>query len=184
MNGLKDQHGNDGVSEILFREVQRFSSPVLWVLILVPMVLVIGILAWGTVQQLWFGQPFGDRPMSNSALIFEALIAPLITLSILALFITAKLIVEVRADGVYYRFIPFHRRFQRLPLNDVVKFQALQYRPIREYGGWGIRLGWKGKAYNVKGNWGVRFDFANGKHVLLGSQRAQELAEAVARIRQ
>ncbi len=36
------------------------------------------------------------------------------------------------------------------------EFYARKYRPIREYGGWGIRYGWNGRAYSTSGNEGVQ----------------------------
>jgi len=62
---------------------------------------------------------------------------------------------EVRDDGVYFRFFPLHLSFHRIGLEEIVRFEVQTYRPIRDYGGWGIRYGWKGKAYNVSGNRGV-----------------------------
>jgi hypothetical protein len=54
------------------------------------------------------------------------------------------------------------------------------YSSLRDYGGWGIRYGSKGKAYNVSGSRGVRLELSNGKRLLIGSQRPEELSEAVA----
>ena len=53
--------------------------------------------------------------------------------------------------------------------------------PILEYGGWGIRYSpfGKGWAYNVRGNQGVQLELANGQRILVGSQRADELARAI-----
>ena len=53
------------------------------------------------------------------------------------------------------------------------------YSPMREYGGWGIRFGKSGKAYNIKGDEGLQLVFKNGKRLLIGSQKSQELAQAV-----
>jgi hypothetical protein len=39
-----------------------------------------------------------------------------------------------------------------------------------EYGGWGIKYGKMGKAYNVSGNRGVQLEFTDGKRLLIGSQ--------------
>jgi hypothetical protein len=58
--------------------------------------------------------------------------------------------------------------------------EAITYSPLRDYGGWGIRRGAKGKAYNVSGNHGVRLELSDGKRILIGSQRPEELSEAVA----
>ena len=61
-----------------------------------------------------------------------------------------------------------------------MRWEARTYRPILEYGGWGIRytMG-RGWAYNVSGNQGVQLELASGKRILIGSQRAEELARAI-----
>jgi hypothetical protein len=78
---------------------------------------------------------------------------------------------------VFIRFRPFVHR--EIRFQDIRRCAARTYRPIREYGGWGIRAGRRGTAYNVSGNRGVQLELANGKPVLIGSQRAEELAQAI-----
>ncbi len=56
---------------------------------------------------------------------------------------------------------------------------ARRYSPLREYGGWGIRYGWSGWAYNLRGHEGVQLVFQNGGKLLLGSQQPQELEAAI-----
>ena len=41
-----------------------------------------------------------------------------------------------------------------------------------DYGGWGIRFRYKAKAYNVKGNEGVKVYLKTGRHILFGSQKS------------
>ena len=101
-----------------------------------------------------------------------------VTVLVDVLLIKGGLETEVRGDGVHVRFFPFHLSFRKIPLENVVKVEARSYRPIREYGGWGIRCGRRGRAYNMSGNLGVRIDYADGRHLLIGSRRAEELAEA------
>jgi len=46
----------------------------------------------------------------------------------------------------------------------------------------GFRCGFRkgsGKAYNMKGNQGAQLVFKNGKRLLIGSQKPDELAEAI-----
>ena len=55
------------------------------------------------------------------------------------------------------------------------------YRPVLEYGGWGVRYtpfgrGW---AYNVSGNRGVQLVMSSGRRALVGSQRPDDLAGAI-----
>ena len=107
------------------------------------------------------------------------LVAIVVTLIILWLFRSLRLITEVRGDGLYVRFFPFHFSFKRIPLEEVETFEAVTYRPLLQYGGWGIRFTRGGKAYNVSGNRGVRLNFTNGRHLLIGSQKADELTQAI-----
>jgi hypothetical protein len=96
-----------------------------------------------------------------------------------AIFLVPWLRVEVNGATLSYRFFPFHRKPRSVELRDVRAARAVTYRPIRDYGGWGIRIGAKGWAYNVSGDRGVELEMANGTLLLIGSQRPEELAAAI-----
>ena len=105
-------------------------------------------------------------------------IGPGIMLAIVLLFLAMKMTVQVDREFLRIRYFPLWRK--TIPLDDIVRWEARTYRPILEYGGWGIRyrIG-KGWAYNVSGNQGVQLELANGQRILIGSQRAMELAMAI-----
>lgn len=65
-------------------------------------------------------------------------------------------------------------------LENVVAAESISYRPLREYGGWGIK-GWSRRkiAYNVRGDRGALLTRADGRTVLIGSQRPDGLAAAI-----
>ena len=117
--------------------------------------------------------------MSDAALMVVGPAAILFGLALLVVFYLSKLQTEVRRDGLYVRFYPFHLTARKKPLEKVVSLRAITYRPIWDYGGWGMRFGRGGRAYNVRGRQGVRLEFDNGKHLLIGSQRPEELAAAI-----
>jgi len=164
---------------VLFHEEQKFDSPWLRLLFGGLFLFLAGIFGYGIIQQLILKKPWGDRPMSDSALICVACISLLSFGGVLALLAGAKLTTEVRAEGFFFRFSPFHRSFQQIPFGDVQSWEAVTYRPLPEYGGWGIRYGLSGKAFNVRGNRGVRLTLRNGQRVLFGSQCAEELSRSL-----
>ena len=175
---------------VVFREEQTFSQGKWWRYLFLPAMAAtilgtIGIFLWGIVQQLLLGKPWGDRPMSDSALLVTGIGMSLFCLAMGWLLFSLKLVTELRRDGLYLRFVPFHRSFKRIPLEDAVSVEARTYSPVREYGGWGLKKCWKekGMAYNVTGDRGVRIDFRDGSHVLIGSLKAEELAQSIQRIR-
>jgi hypothetical protein len=70
-------------------------------------------------------------------------------------------------------------RKRRIPLGDIRSAVEVQYDPAAEYGGYGIRAGQMGLAYIATGNRGVRVELNDGRKVLIGSQRAGELARSI-----
>ncbi len=144
----------------LFEEQQYFRQPWLWGLLLTILAILVVVAALA--------------PPDNDVI----WIVIAIHVGFDLLFYFMKLAVEVDSDAVHIRFFPFMRK--TIPLSDIARWEARTYRPLREYGGWGIRYSLKkGWAYNVSGNQGVQLELANGKRILIGSQRTAELARAI-----
>jgi hypothetical protein len=82
---------------------------------------------------------------------------------------------------LHIRLFPFVKR--AFSLSDIRHCEARTYSlAIGEYGGWGIRRSWRnGVAYNMMGDRGVQLELKDGKKVLIGSQRAEELVAAIHR---
>lgn len=161
-----------------FEERQRFRQPWLWT-ILVAALLPALIPVYGAFQQIVLRQPFGSEPVSNTHLVVLAICVIAFAGLVLGLFGVARLDVTVDDSAVIVFFPPFHRRPRRFDLSDIAEAAARDYDPLTEYGGWGIRLGVKGWAYNVSGSRGVQLVLTNGKRILIGSQRADELEAAI-----
>ena len=150
----------------LFRETQRFhANP--WARFSIAAV---GV-AFGMVSFALRGSDELSNPLGFLGLGLASVV--------LLLLLLGGLETEVRADGLYVRFLPLRRK-HRFGWQEIASAEARTYRPIREYGGWGIRWSTRGKAYNVHGDRGLQLVLADGRRVLIGSQRADELAAAIA----
>jgi hypothetical protein len=100
-------------------------------------------------------------------------------LCVVALFYFLELRVCVNQKGINYQFFPFHLKSYVVKYDEIESYLAVTYSPILDYGGWGIRYGFKKKAYNVKGSHGVRINLKTGKHILFGSQNKIEFVQAL-----
>jgi hypothetical protein len=159
-------------SETYFKEEQKFRQP--WMIIIV---IIVSILPWiGLFQQIILGHKFGNHPAPNWMI---HLIWLLFGIGFPIFFYSLKLITEVHNDGIYLRFFPLHRKFKFYSYTEIEKYEVRTYRPIYEYGGWGIRFGHSGRAYNVSGNKGIQLIFKNKKKLLIGSQKAEEFYRAI-----
>ncbi len=150
-----------------FREVQKFRQPWLWAILLAPLCVV----GWGAYQQLVLHRPWGDKPMPDNGLVMLCAALALFLLW----FYSVRLVTEVRDTELILHFVLLWRK-KIISLGEIRSVEAVQYRPIRDYGGWGVRRSLAGWAYNVSGNRGVQLKFWTGPEILIGSQRPEELA--------
>jgi hypothetical protein len=169
------QQKHNSIAE--FHEEQQFRQPWVWLLLLIISLGLAIMFVHAIYTQLYLGQPWGDRPMSDTALLTSAAISLLITAGIALLFYKLKLITIVNPAGIQIRFFPFTSR--NILFAKIISCKARTYRPIREYGGWGIRFSRNGRAYNVSGNRGVQLELTEGMPLLIGSQKSEELADVI-----
>ena len=157
---------------VSFRETQHFRQK--WI---VAIIAGITVLMWySAVEQILLKRPFGNNPAPDIVLIVFWI---LFGVGFPLFFLKLRLLTEVREDGIYIKFVPINRRFIRIGFDEIDTYEIRKYRPIVEYGGWGVKYGSGGKAYNVSGNMGLQLKLKNGKKVLIGTQRPEEFKLAV-----
>ena len=113
----------------------------------------------------------------KQALFFSALTLTLTSV----LFAIMKLETSIDINGISVRFFPFHLKKKHFNWDQLESCSIRTYKPVIEYGGWGIRKTFSGKgtAYNVKGKVGLQLVFKNGDRLLIGTQKAEELNEVL-----
>ena len=144
----------------LFEENQKFTQWWLWLIL------------------LYF--PFSALFIHNTPVNYTYV---LIGFAIPLIFYLFQLRIKVDKNGLHYQFFPLHFKLHTINIDEIEKIEALEYKPISEYGGWGIKYGFKGKCYNVSGNKGVKVFLKNGTNILFGSQRHVELEKALKNIK-
>ena len=168
-------------NELIYSERQRFRPQdgplliVLWLVVLTGPVFFL----WALFEQIVMNSPVGNNPVNDFVLIILALI---FGIGFPLFMYTISLDTQVRESGVFIRFWPFHRKWVMFGFDSIQKAEASIYSPLKDYGGWGIRYGSKGKAYNVSGNKGVLLTLKDGKNVLIGSKNHEVLCSAITEI--
>jgi len=103
----------------------------------------------------------------------------LAVIALLGALLTLRQTTTVTRDSVSVRYGFLYET--RVPLTEVALAEAVEYSPLREYGGWGIRGSRRRRALNARGNRGVLLTRTDGTTLLVGSQRPRELLDALAR---
>jgi len=141
----------------------------------------VGPIWYGLFSQVTTGQPWGDEPSSNGVLALTASLTTLLMTGTLLLFKTMRFQVEILGSGIRFRYPPLVRKWRNIGKTEIEKYEIGKFRPVRHYGGWGIRrkLGRHGWAYSVQGKMGLKLFLKSGKTILLGTQREQALSYAM-----
>jgi hypothetical protein len=167
-----------------YHEEQKVKPGIAWLIMFPVLALINIIFGIGLYQQLSLGKPWGDEPMSDNNLILITIALNLGIIGVLLLMLEAKMITEIREPGFYYRYLPFIFKERKISREEIERYEVRQYKPIREYGGWGFRqrsrrLRKAGLAYNVSGNIGLQLYLKNGTRILFGTQRKEAIDTAM-----
>ena len=154
----------DKIDQTIFYEKQQFRQVWIWmILILILLILLIPIISG----------VFG---------VFLNIILLTIGYCFIWLFYSMKLITEIKKDGIQIIFTPFTNFI--IPFNKIRSYKIREYRPILEYGGWGIRFNRTGKAYTVSGKIGLQIELSNGKEILIGTENPDKLLQSLNKLSQ
>jgi len=152
------------IDQTIFYEKQQFRQVWIWmILILILLILLIPIISG----------VFG---------VFLNIILLMIGYCFIWLFYSMKLITEIKKDGIQIIFTPFTNFI--IPFNKIRSYKIREYRPILEYGGWGIRFNRTGKAYTVSGKIGMQIELSNGKEILIGTENPDKLLQSLNKLSQ
>ena len=150
-----------------FKETQRF--PRTWILVILILTAPIFILmAFRALNGFMVSQ-------WDPLIWFSLIIIPLVIIFMNMIRMTTHL----DETGIEVQFYPIHRKPRFFSWSEIRSAEVRKYRPLWEYGGWGIRIGPKGKAYNISGKQGLQLVFRNGKQLLIGTQQPSELQDVI-----
>ncbi|MUK87860.1 hypothetical protein GMD78_05535 [Ornithinibacillus sp. L9] len=160
-------------TKVVYREIQRPRSILWWVFNLLPAT----FMWYWFIQQTIFGVPMGNKPAPDIvAIIFWVIFGIVFPVFMLWLL---KLIIEVRKDGIYLRFVPFHFKYKQFLFEDINDFKSITYSPLERFGGWGVRINSKDEtAYIMNGKEGIELRLRYNT-VVIGTQKPAELKNAL-----
>lgn len=155
----------------VFKEEQRFNQ--LWLIALIAISAIIPII-------LVCVEYFKNQ---NSISTLELILIILLLIFFSGLIFIFKLSTKIDELGIHYKFFPLHLKYNTISWKSINNAYIRTYEPISEYGGWGIKGGWKkskGKASNVSGTIGIQLELADRKKLLIGTKKQIEAENTIA----
>ena len=158
-------------SEIIFEEVQQVSKKSVRDFCKVLM----GVMLIAVIVNLILRK----GSMTDFNLLLTILLSILLFVNII---LSAKLVLQIRADGIYVRFPPLKPLFSRYFWTDISEVFVRNYDTMKEFFGWGIRIQPRRTGYIVAGDTGLELVFKNGTRVPITTQRPNEINEVLRKI--
>ena len=152
----------------VFKEEQRFTQ--LWLHLIMALTTIGSIII---LYKEWINNV--DKSFSEN----KSYLIPIIIIIFTHLLIyKAKLSTKIDEIGIHYQFIPFQFSYRKISWENIEKIYIRNYSPILEYGGWGLRYTFnkkRGNAVNISGNIGIQIELKNGKRLLIGIQKKEDV---------
>jgi hypothetical protein len=86
-----------------------------------------------------------------------------------------KLELTINENMLRFKFYPFINRI--ITKDKIRQMQVINYNPISEYGGWGIRYGKNGWAYTAKGFYAIKLITSLNKKILIGTSNPEAVSK-------
>src|SRR5436305_10264788 len=100
-------------TEDFFCERQHFKQVWMWILLIG----VNGLFIYGLINQVFLGQTFGSKAMSNKQMVFVTISIFLLTI----LLVLLRLDTAIKQDGIYFRFLPFQWKYKKISWDRISK---------------------------------------------------------------
>jgi len=181
----------NNMKKVYYKEVQKFGSIPLYFVMGLIYISILGFFFYALINEFVYHGNAIKGHMTSDGLIISSVLTVVILMVASYLLFGSKLITEITAKSVNYRFPPFIKKNKIIDKESISSWEIRKYKPIKEYGGWGIRYSPKKKvlygkkaakhnsAVNVKGNIGLQLVFKNGKRLLIGTQRQEAIRRAM-----
>ena len=172
------EHSMRGSRRVSYREVTGWP---IWILLLIWVSCVGGGLAVVAPAYEILRETGGVGDKAGKMVLLFILGGIVILMPLLFQLFWGGLVVEVSPDELTVTWGRLRWPTKRIAFDDVTAMEAVTYRPIREFGGWGIRFGGGGKsAWTTRGSKALKVETKDGKVVYVGSDRPDRLLSRIA----
>lgn len=159
-----------------FREEQKLKGgwkAFMWLAGFLPADAVALLFAYGAYQQILLGEPFGNKPLPDVALLLVAVGSAVCAVLLAWLIMTMKLIVEIEEGHLVVRFSPLPAK--RISLDDVQASAVVKNRML----GIGKQTLPNDTTYSMGSKQAVKLTFGDGRTLTLGSENPEQLVAAI-----
>jgi hypothetical protein len=157
----------------IFHEEQSYRQPRVRLLLAIPPVILLAVTIW----QVGLGHRWREHGPSSGDLVTMTVFIWLVYVYLLRV----RLVTDVQPGAISIQLRGLWRH-DRIAAVTIKTASVIDFDPVQDFGGYGIRAVRGGKAYIAGRTPGVRLDLLKGGFVVIGSVRPEELLTAINRV--
>jgi len=167
------------INRVIFKEQQRFSNWILWMLLIS---MAVGVWFWliATVV-LSTGSASGSED-SIAPVWFVVLIWLVIGIILPGFVFMLRFDLQIENGEIIFQYFPFQLKPKRLSIKEIQNYKIVRYDPLGDYGGWGVRKKANTIGYITSSDRSVTVLVDDEMQLAFGTDQPKELYLAIDKI--
>ncbi|PZX51817.1 hypothetical protein LV84_03575 [Algoriphagus ratkowskyi] len=96
---------------------------------------------------------------------------------LILLILSLRLETRIDRQNISFRYKPIIRNWRNYSRAEILSAEVIEYSPLTDYGGWGLKGNKTTKAYSVLGDEGLLLDVGEKKKIMIGTMKSKELTD-------
>jgi hypothetical protein len=172
------------MTRLIFSEQQRFRQTVwIWLIILPVTIGTSLLMMYGFYQQIIVGEPWGNKPMSNGALIAVTTGVVLTEMLVIWLVLSMRIDIEITGREFRYKFFPYFLAWKTINATEIESYD------VKNYALWdGTGLGYRKDPWSktvrmiVQASYVITLKVKDGRTIIMSTKNKEELERAMRRL--
>lgn len=167
------------IKGIIFKEQQRFSNWILWLLLIS---MAVGVWFWFVASIILSTGVSTGMEESITPAWFVVLVWIIVGIVIPLFVFILRFDLQIEDGEIKFQYFPFHIKPKRLSIKEIQNYKIVRFDPLGDYGGWGIRKKANTIGYITASGRGVIVLLDGEMQLTFGSDQPKELYLAIDKV--
>jgi hypothetical protein len=167
------------INSVIFKEQQRFSNWILWLMIIS---LAVAVWFWFVATVILSTSSASGLEESITPVWFVVLVWVIAGIVIPVFVFLLRFDLQIENGEIKFQYFPFHLKPKRLSIKEIKNYKIVRYDPLGDYGGWGVQKKKNTIGYITPSNRGVIVLVENEMQLTFGTDQPKELYLAIDKV--
>lgn len=167
------------INSVIFKEQQRFSNWILWLLLIS---MAVGVWFWFIASVILSTGVSSGLEESITPVWFVVLVWLVLGVLIPIFVFMLRFDLKIENGEIVFQYFPFHMKPKRLSIKEIQNYKIVRFDPLGDYGGWGVRKKTNTIGYITPSDRGVIVLLDGEMQLTFGTDEPKDLYMAIDKI--